>query len=130
LQFALSGNLADLLPSLENMLYVGVSAGSIATTPCHCDVDWDLQWVPPVSDMALRGERAIGLVDFALWVHLDNPDPMFEDNSMANIERWAAGVPMSNHAIDGATALKVSGATVEVVSEGHWRLFTFTASTD
>ena len=49
---------------------------------------------------------------------------------MANIERWAAGVPMSNHAIDGATALKVSGATVEVVSEGHWRLFTFTASTD
>jgi hypothetical protein len=24
---------------------------------------------------------------------LDNPDPTFEDNSMANTQRWAAGVP-------------------------------------
>jgi dipeptidase E len=72
----------------------------------------------------------MGLVDFALWVHLHNPDPIFEDNSMASIERWAAGVPVQTYAIDDETALKVSGGTVEVVSEGHWRLFTPTAASD
>jgi dipeptidase E len=120
--------LADLLPSLENMVYVGVSAGSIATTPYNCDAESNLQFVHPGSDMALGSERAMGLVDFALCVHLDNPDPIFEDHSMANIERWAAGVPVPTYAIDDETALKVSGGTVEVVSEGHWRLFPPTAA--
>jgi dipeptidase E len=122
--------LADLLPTMKNMVYVGVSAGSIATTPYNCDAEWNLQFVPPGSDMALGSERAMGLVDFALCVHLDNPDPIFEDNSMANIESWAAGVPVSTYAIDDETALKVSGGTVEVVSEGHWRLFTPTTASD
>ena len=116
--------LADLLPSLENLVYVGVSAGSIATTPYNCDAEWNLEFVPPGSDMALGSERAMGLVDFALCVHLDNPDPIFEDNSMANVEKWAAGVPASTYAIDDETAIKVSGGVVEVVSEGHWKLFT------
>jgi dipeptidase E len=122
--------LADLLPSLENMVYVGVSAGSIVTTPYNGDAEWNLRFVPPASDMALQGERAMGLVDFALWVHLDNPDPIFEGNSMANIECWAAGMPVPTYAIDDETALKVSGASVEVVSEGHWRLFTPTTASD
>jgi len=122
--------LADLLPALENMVYVGVSAGSIATTAYNCDAEWNLRFVAPGSDMALESEWALGLVDFALCVHLDNPDPIFEDNSMANIERWAAGVPVPTYAIDDETALKVSGGTVEVVSEGHWRLFTPTTASD
>jgi dipeptidase E len=118
------------LPSLENLVYVGVSAGSIVTTPYNCDAEWNLRFVPPGSDIALGSERALGLVDFAMWVHLDNPDPMFEANSITNIESWAAGVPASTYAIDDETALKVSGGTVDVVSEGHWRLFTPTAATD
>ena len=122
--------LADLLPSLKNFVYVGVSAGSIAMTPYNCDAEWNRQFVPSGSDMALGNERAMGLVDFALCVHLDNPDPIFEDNSMANIERWAARVPVSTYAIDDETAIKVSGGTVEVVSEGHWKLFTPTAASD
>jgi hypothetical protein len=73
------------LPSLENLVYVGVSAGSIATTPYNCDSEWNLNFMPPGSDMAPSSESAMGLVDFALWVHLDNPDPIFKDNSMAKI---------------------------------------------
>lgn len=122
--------LADLLPSLDKLVYVGVSAGSIATTPYNCDVEWNRQFVPPGSDMALGGERALGLVDFALCVHLDNPDPIFEDNSMANVAKWAAGVPVPTYAIDDQTAIKVSGGAVEVVSEGHWKLFTATTASD
>ena len=115
--------LAELLPSLEHLVYVGVSAGSIAMTPYNCDAESNRRFVPPGSDMALEAGGALGLVDFTMWVHIDNPDPIFEEHSMANVEKWADGVPVPTYAIDDATAIKVSGDTVEVVSEGHWRVF-------
>jgi dipeptidase E len=115
--------LADLLPSLERLVYVGVSAGSIAMTPYNCDAESNREFVPPGSNMALGADRALGLVDFTMWVHVDNPDPMFAEHSMANVERWAAGVPVPTYAIDDESAIKVSGDTVEVVSEGHWKVF-------
>ena len=49
---------------------------------------------------------------------------MLPDNSMADAERWAAGMPVPAYAIDDQTAIKVTDGTVEVVSEGHWKLFT------
>ena len=41
-----------------------------------------------------------------------------------DIERWAAGIPVPAYAIDDQTAIQVVEGTIEVVSEGHWRLFT------
>jgi dipeptidase E len=42
--------LADILPSLPSeTVYVGVSAGSIATTPYNCDAEWNLRFVPRVA---------------------------------------------------------------------------------
>jgi dipeptidase E len=115
--------LAELLPTLENLVYVGVSAGSIVTTPYNCDAESNLRFVPQGSDMALGSERAMGLVDFTMWVHLDNPDPIFEEHTVANVEKWAAAVPVPTYAIDDQTAIVVSDGTVEVISEGHWKLF-------
>ena len=43
---------------------------------------------------------------------------------MVNAERWAAGIPGPAYAIDDQTPIKVTDGTVELVSEGHWRLFT------
>jgi dipeptidase E len=43
---------------------------------------------------------------------------------MANAEKWAAKLPVPGYAIDDQTAIKVTNGTVDVVSEGHWRLFT------
>jgi hypothetical protein len=43
---------------------------------------------------------------------------------MADAEKWAAGLPLPGYAIDDQTAIKVTDGTVEVVSEGHWKLFT------
>jgi dipeptidase E len=45
------------------------------------------------------------------------------DTSLANIERWAAGLSMPAYAIDDQTAISVVDDDVEVVSEGRWRLF-------
>jgi len=115
--------LADLLPTLENLVYVGVSAGSIVMTPCNCDAEWNLEMVPQGSDLALAADRPLGLVDFTMWVHVDNPDPIFEEHTMANVERWAAGVSVPTYALDDQSAVKVVDGAVEVVSEGHWKLF-------
>lgn len=35
----------------------------------------------------------------------------------------AAAIPVPLYAIDDETAIKVTDGPVEVVSEGHWRLF-------
>jgi dipeptidase E len=113
--------LADLLPSLNDLVYVGVSAGSIVTTPYNCDVEFNLEFVPPGSDMAQGADRALGLVDFAVRVHLDREG--FEDSTMTSIERWASGIPAPTYAIDDQTAIQVADGTVDVVSEGRWRLF-------
>ena len=42
---------------------------------------------------------------------------------MADAEKWAAGMQVPAYAIDDQTAIKVIDGTVEVVSEGHWKLF-------
>ena len=112
--------LAELLPSLPDLVYVGCSAGSIVTTPYNCDAESNLRFVPSGSDMALDAERALGLVDFPLCVHLvEEGSP---GNSLAEIEAWAAGVTVPTYAIDDETAIKVTNDSVEVVSEGRWKL--------
>ena len=106
--------LADLLPSLRETVYVGLSAGSMVMTP---SIGQDfVRWTPPTG-----GDETLGLVDFSIFPHLDHED--MPDNSMADAERWAAGMSVPAYAIDDETAIKVTDDTVDVVSEGHWRLF-------
>jgi dipeptidase E len=107
--------LLDLLPSLHETVWVGVSGGSLVMGPC---VGEEFVYGSPP---ATGSDRALGLVDFAMFPHLDH-DAM-PDHSMANAERWAAGLPVPGYAMDDETAIKVVGGTVEVVSEGHWQLF-------
>ena len=111
--------LADLLPSLENLVYVGVSAGSIVTTPYNGDVEFNLQTLPEDSAATKEGDRALGFVDFTLRVHVDREG----FNSMDDVEAWAAGIPAPTYAIDDETAIRVVDGSPEVVSEGNWKRF-------
>ncbi len=43
---------------------------------------------------------------------------------MANAEKWAAGLTLPAYAIDDETAIQVIDGAVQVISEGHWKLFT------
>jgi dipeptidase E len=106
--------LADLLATLPEMVWVGVSAGSMVMTPRIGD-DF-VTWPSAVDD------RTLGIVDFSIFPHLDNPD--LPRNTMATAERWAADLSGPAYAIDDETAIKVVDGTVEVVSEGHWKLLT------
>ncbi|HEY7974038.1 MAG TPA: Type 1 glutamine amidotransferase-like domain-containing protein [Ktedonobacterales bacterium] len=130
--------LADLFSSLRReTVYVGVSAGSMATAATFGETYPD---PPRHSGKALTSEgivfstpqgeldttfvtaQGVGLVDFALIPHLDHQD--HPDASLANAEQWAARLPVPTYAIDDQTAIKVADGAVEVVSEGHWKLFT------
>jgi dipeptidase E len=106
--------LADLLPSLR-AVYVGLSAGSMVMAP-NIGEDF-VGWKPPSG-----GDETLGLVDFAMFPHLDHE--MLPDNSMVHAEKWAAGMRVPGYAMDDQTALKVIDGAVEVVSEGHWKRFT------
>jgi dipeptidase E len=107
--------LADLLPSLHKTVYVGLSAGSMIMAPNIGD--WFVGWRPPTG-----GDETLGLVDFAIFPHLDHE--MLPYNTLAHAEKWAAGMPVPSYAIDDETALKVVDGAVEVISEGHWQHFT------
>jgi dipeptidase E len=106
--------LADLLPSLLETVWVGVSAGSMVMTPRIGD-DF-VNWRPPAG-----GDSTLGVVGFSIFPHLGHE--LMPGNTMAEAERWAAQIAGPAYAIDDQTAIKVTDGTVEVVSEGHWKLF-------
>ena len=109
--------LADLLPSLRpETVYVGTSGGAMVATPDFGGTTYD------DSEPLTGSDKALGLVEFSVFPHLERED--MPDTSLANIERWAAGLSVPAYAIDDQTAIKVVDGTVEVVSEGQWKLFT------
>ncbi len=106
--------LADLLPSLSETVWVGLSAGSMVMTP-RIGKDF-VGWQPPAG-----GDRTLGIVDFAIFPHLDHE--LLPENTMADAERWAAEIAGPAYAIDDETAIRVVDDAVDIVSEGHWKLF-------
>jgi len=106
--------LADLLPSLRETVWVGLSAGSMVMTP-RIGKDF-VGWQPPTG-----GDETLGVVGFSIFPHVDHPD--LPENTMADAERWAADIPGPAYAIDDETAITVVDGSSEIVTEGHWRLF-------
>ncbi|PSL38124.1 dipeptidase E [Labedella gwakjiensis] len=102
--------LGDVLPSLTDTVWVGVSAGSMALTPRVGSAFLD--WRPDGDD------RALGLVDFSIFPHLDYPG--WSENTTESARRWATGIDGPAYAIDDDTAIAVVNGTARVVSEGHW----------
>jgi len=105
----------DLMPSLPEAVWVGLSAGSMVMTP-RVGEDF-VGWKPPAG-----GDKALGIVDFSIFPHLDNAD--LPQNTLVNAEKWAADLQGPAYAIDDQTAIKVVDGHAEVVSEGQWKLIT------
>jgi dipeptidase E len=107
--------LAALLPSLEQTVWVGLSAGSMVMTPRVGE-----QFVE--TKPSITGDDVtLGVVDFSIFPHLDYPG--WTQNTMASAEKWAARIGGPAYAIDDQTAIKAVDGKVEVVSEGNWRYF-------
>ena len=106
--------LVDLLPELTDTVWVGLSSGSMVMTP-QVGPDF-IQWRPPSG-----GDETLGLVDFSICPHVNGDDK--PGNTMAEAEAWAAGIDGPAYAVDDETAFTVVDGKVEIISEGHWRLF-------
>jgi dipeptidase E len=77
--------LAHLSPSLRReTIYVGTSGGAMVATPDFRGETSD------DSDPPTGSDRALALVEFSLFPHLERED--MPDTSLANIERWTAGI--------------------------------------
>jgi dipeptidase E len=129
--------LAARLPALDRLVYVGVSAGSIAATTTIGETYVD---PPRPTAKILASEEVVfdtpegqvhrllvtaegmGLVDFSIIPHLNNP--RHQDASLANAALWASHIPAPAYAMDDQTAIKVVDGALDVISEGEWRLFT------
>ncbi len=128
--------LTDVLSTLPNLVYVGVSAGSMTVASTFGET-YDS---PPIDSSRVLASQNIefatsqgnisqifvtahgaGLVDFAIIPHLNHPE--HEDASLANAGKWAAMLPVPVYAIDDQTAIQVKERNVEVISEGDWKLF-------
>src|SRR5471032_3162387 len=67
--------LADLLPSLHDTVWVGLSAGSMVMTP-RIGKEF-VGWQPPAGS-----DNTLGVVDFSIFPHLDHE--MLPENTMAD----------------------------------------------
>lgn len=109
--------LADLLPSLRReIVYVGTSGGAMVATRDFGGTTYD------TSDPLTGSDRALGLVDFSVFPHLERED--MPHTKLANVEKWAAGISVPAYAIDDETAIQVVDGTVDIVTEGQWKSFT------
>ena len=104
--------MVDLIPSLTETVWVGLSAGSMVMTPVVGE-DF-IQWRPPSGDTS-----TLGLVDFSICPHLAADGK--PGNSMAEAEEWAATIPNAAYALDDQTAISVVDGKVDFVTEGHWQ---------
>ena len=106
--------LADLLPSLSNTVWVGLSAGSMVMTP-RIGKDF-VAWKPPV----IGDDSTLGVVDFSIFPHLDTPTcrktpwPTQRSGPLASTTRRMRSTtkPQSRSSMAPSRS-----------SEGHWTFF-------
>jgi dipeptidase E len=107
--------ISEMLPSLlQKIVYVGLSAGSMIMT--RFGTTYGNHTLPAETD------KSLGIVDFALHPHLNHKQ--FPRNSLTNLKKLAATIPLPSYMIDDNTAIKVTDGNIEVISEGQWKLFT------
>lgn len=108
--------LAEMLPELlTTRVYVGISAGSIATGPSlamssSTDAPFDYN-----DDIPYDG-KGLHLVNFYIRPHFNSPD--FPKANEEYLREKAKEVPETIYALDDQSALKVIDGVVEIVSEG------------
>ena len=124
--------LAEVLESIDHLVYVGVSAGSIATSKLFGESysNYPVTIARPLTKQPIQFNtfqntfvtaEGAGFVYFAIIPHYKakNHDDASGDNAVI----WASMLPCDVYAIDDQTAIKVVDETVEVISEGEWKIF-------
>ena len=109
-----TSGVAEFISTLEHLVYVGLSAGSMIMTP-RIGEEF-VEWKQPDGT-----DTTLGLVDFSIFPHLDHP--LLTENTMAAAVEWAKKLGNESYAIDEDTAIKVVAGQVQIISEGNWKKF-------
>jgi len=103
--------LAEIIPSLQNKVWVGLSAGSMVMSP-RIGEEF-VGWKSPDGT-----DKTLGFVDFSIFPHLN----LFPENTLENAKKWIAKLGFPGYVLDEESAIKVVDGDVEVISEGEWYL--------
>lgn len=107
-----ASGLDRLLPELEHLTYVGLSAGSMVMTP-SVGAAFE-NWPPPDGD-----HTTLGIVPFSMCPHVAFDGG--QGNPVEVCEKWASLIGRRAYLTDNETAIKVVDGVEEVISEGTWR---------
>lgn len=95
----------------KNILYVGLSAGSMILTP---DIGREfIGW-----NHEKLTSNTFGIVDFSIFPHLFCPE--LPDNHLENAKKWSEKLIHPCYAIDDETAFLVTDTRFEIISEGKY----------
>lgn len=109
-----SGFAAEMADLPSQLVYVGISAGSMVMAP-RIGPEF-VNWVAPSGNDISQGR-----VGFSIFPHLGHP--MLPENTLEEAEKWAANLNTPAYAIDDETAIQVVGDDVRVISQGTWQRF-------
>ncbi len=115
--------LLEFVAPRDDLVYVGVSAGSIVMGSRNCDAEFNRAVLAPGAPASEDAENGLGIVDFSLWVHVGNPNPIFADHTPNRVREWAQRENVATYSLDDASAVVVDGERCEVVSEGQWAFY-------
>lgn len=112
--------LTKILPKLlETRIYIGVSAGTIITTPSLINADFESKPLKEIHEEIFHD--GLNLVDFMVEPHVNSK--YFPESTLENLEKRSKKYKYPIYGIDDETAIKVDGDKIEVISNGVWKKF-------
>ena len=112
-------SLVKILPELlKTKVYVGLSAGSMVTSP---DLALRLSQIIYGDDMEEENMEGLGFVDFYFLPHLNSP--YFPARMEENAKKVATEVSKKIYFLDDQSAIKVVDGKVKIISEGKYLEF-------
>jgi dipeptidase E len=122
--------LAEALPKLlQDKVYVGCSAGSMITTTSLVTASQAMRQLATEGNFSLEGSgpdgqrspRSLEIVNFAIRPHYTSKNYPYITDEL--LQKAANVADCKIYAIDNNTALKVVDESVEIVSEGRYKIF-------
>ncbi len=112
--------LKTLLPDmLKTKIYIGISAGSIATAKRVYTSNSERNLGPELGGVA--SDEGLGLVDFCIRPHYTSPK--FAIGTDEKLTELAEQIKTPIYAIDNHSAIKVVDGNLEIISEGKYKIF-------
>jgi len=114
-----SGVTAVIKDMLRSRVYMGISAGSMATAKIMSLSSENILYYE--QRRVLKSINGLGLVDFEIRPHLNSDS--FPKVRLPLLQEIASDIKRPFYAIDDDTAVQVIDTKVTVVSEGKWKKF-------